>query len=238
MKRLFALVLAALWLVACFEVDQKIVLHASGGVSHSFRLTHAKPPREGLNPRGQALLDAVNGSPLGERVRAWVEVDGGSQIWAIEARLVSTEEYQVWREAAIAAMSDRYLMDIAWLRPPEITGRWARELHLVVDPELNETPTAGPPHPEHIWRLTVVMPRPPASHNADRVEPDGALVWERPMRTVLLDGVQVSAVESMPWAWIGLGLGGLGVAVALAGLALRLTSSSRGPGQPRSSAPS
>ncbi len=221
MKRLLLLASALLWLVACFEVDQKIVLHASGGVSHSFRLTQPKPPKGGVNARGQALLDAVNQSPLGERVRGWVEVDDKQLVWAIEARLVSTEEYQIWRAAAIDALSSRYGVDIAWLRPPELTGLWARTVHLEVPAEIDAQPIPGANDPNARWRLTVVMPRPPAAHNADRVAPDGALVWERGLRSVLYDGVTVHAAEAADWRWFGLGLGGLGAALGLGALAMR-----------------
>lgn len=217
MSRLLPLFLALLFLAACFEVDQRIVLRGSGAVDHTVRITQPAPKLAPIPEKAQAFLDQVNASPFGERVRAFVSREDKSLTWTIEARLLNAAEYRAWREAFIAATKERYGQDVGFLRPPELRGLLARELVVELPPEIPTEPIPGVEDTRNVWRLTVVASKGVASHNADRVEADGSLVWERPLKSVLYDGVQAQAQERMGWTPVALGLAAAALAALAAG---------------------
>lgn len=208
--RLVALAGLLLLLVGCVEVDQVLKLRDDGSVLLRWRLglvtALARGPWGKSDEERLAEWQALVPDDAAALVRATVE-HGPERTWLVlDADLPDVETYTRFRAAFIEryeAENDRNPM----LYPPELrqSGRIVR---LAVDvPPREGTPAPGSPAAARsTWRLRFESAWPVAAHDAHRVDPGGALVWELPVAAVLYDGVIASARVEQPggpgWLWL------------------------------------
>jgi hypothetical protein len=221
-KRLLALA-GVLWLlVGCVEVDQRLDLRADGSIALEWRLGLFAALARGpwAKPDDVRAKEFAAMVPDGARdlVRTRVDTDP-ERIWLVlEADLPDAETYAAFRDAFIARYEADYER-MPFIYPP-VVERWMGRWHVLVDiPARVEDDGEPGGNASARWRLRVRGPAKPVSNDADRIDADGALVWEMPMSQVVRQGLHAHAVfpgAGLPLvAWAGLAgavaLGGVGI---------------------------
>jgi hypothetical protein len=217
MKRLLALVGVLLMLAGCVEVDQVLELRADGGVKLNWRLGLFTALARGPWARPDEERAAELAAMVPPEATAFVKtrVDSNPQrIWlVVEAELPDVTTYARFREAFIAAFEGDN--DPVPMIYPPVVQRWMGRWYVTVDVPARLEDDGGPPKGDASarWKLRVDAPGQPISSNADRIDADGALVWDTSMGAVVHQGVRARAILPIPgmWAWWAGGAAAMGV---------------------------
>ena len=229
---------------ACVDVDQALDIHADGSIGFHWKLGFVA-----------SLLNGPWGATHDERDKNWrtmippedaafvhatTEVDPAREWLLLDAELPSLDAWQAFRSAFIERYQERNHGDQPLVYPPELSrdGRTWHVQDAVAATSTDDKPL-NPGALKAMWKLRVHAAQGGLTGNADRVDADGTLIWERPVARVVREGLDAQATVSAPdrWAWqawaaiVAVGaLGGVGVTF----LARRQkpTSSSSGPVPP------
>jgi hypothetical protein len=209
-RRLILLAAGLLLLTGCFELEQVLELHQDGSVALHWRL--GLVPELAHAPWGKTPEDREDewAAMVPPEAAAYVKTrveDSPDRVWLIlDADLPSVEAYAVFRDAFIARFeADREPNPLFY--PPSIARRgFSWHVSTDIEPRTDADLKVSKDSPAR-WTLKVRPWTKGGSSDADRVDADGTLVWERPIAGVLRDGVDAHADVAMPGILWGVGGG-------------------------------
>ncbi len=225
MKRLLSIAVALLTLTACVDLDQTLTLHNNGSVSLLWRM--GLPPEVTQMPwtKHGEERDTWWQNVVPPYARAFVtpsiEDKDGETALILNAELPDLKAYQDLRQAFTNKLAENSV-PFPMFEPPMV-----RSVDSVRIVEVHLEPRENAPDQENDkrlgthWTLHLVSDEPLTDHNADRVEPDGSLVWERTLGAVQREGLHTHATtrlnftKAKTWLYVAISLVGiLGAAIA------------------------
>ncbi len=222
-RRIGSLVASALLLLlttACFEVDNRLVIHPDGRLTHTLRIGQPKALVATQHPAtSSARWEGDVASAVGTWAKAWVDQTPDTRWYVLQADLGDLAAYDAYRSAFLEGLKQQN-KPYTWTAPPTITPRPGEWL-VQVDEDgagTSNTVRTDPDHPLY-YTLTIEVPE-LGDHNADRDE-GTTVVWERPTGEVMQRGLKAwaSVPRASPWHLTHL-VGGGALVLLVAGAAV------------------